>query len=255
MKKSILIPVILLAAVLLYLANAHSGDLPKLKPGFYLPPGKEKSVAENKSGREVLKHVRVAGIDYAIPVGYFRPPVELYIDQVAISLGVMKNDFSMLPENTETVFKKGFGNEWVPILTTTTIGPRTVNSFAEITMKRRGRNTVLREEYGLDLMYSPEGKSPDHGEMYIYKHGDEILTFIRCSKPQDANSVSVCTHHFDDNYIKYQLSYQKEYGLKEWRDLEQKTQALFKQFRQNAEELGLKDVAIDPSLVHPLVHE
>jgi hypothetical protein len=181
--------------------------------------------------------------------------MEVYIDQVNIYVGVMKDDFSMLPEKTDPVFKKGLGNDWVPILTTTPVGTRTVKSFAEHTMGWMGRNTLLREEHGLSLMYSPENKSPDHGETYIYKQNNEIVTFIVCRKPHGKNSVSICSHLFDDGYIKFKLSYQKDFALKEWRDLEKKTRAIFMQFRKNAEELKLKDVRIDPSLVHPLVPE
>lgn len=218
---------------------------------------REDTLKNREDAYTITKHVRVSGVDYDIPTGYFRS--KGYTEAKSIYLNIMWPDFSPLPRSERYIFRKGQQEQIIRLTASAPMTMISLEKVAQMYKKTTHRTILAGHQFDLEFYDLFDRKEIGQGELHIGRdENDQIIAVLNCGddyftingKPSKNNPS--CTHYFNDRQLTYKITYAKLY-LKDWKEIQQKTQALFKEFREQAKQKGLDKVQIPVNLVDPSI--
>jgi hypothetical protein len=211
---------------------------------------------------KITKHVRVNGVDYDIPRGYFRVFVPKYEQAIEIYLITMRPNLTILPKSERELFEEKKADEIVAILASDptrinnpTRDPKKGPDFdraVEQDKKLTHHTELVGYEFGLEVYGLPPSRKNQTwgGIPYVRRENGKVTTAIRCGEKEYA----LCQHFFYDGYLTYDISYAKS-RLKDWKETQNKVVDLFKGFRDRAKGKQLDKIVIPESLVDPMYYD
>ncbi len=223
-------------------------------------PQEVSSLVSQKTGKDpysITKHVRMNGTDYDIPVGYFAVMVPSYTQDTEIYLLVFRPDFTILPGSEMDVFNHGKEGRVLRILAHDPAGYKTPAQIAPSSMGLTGRSIPTgKKVFNLDTYDFTSGVlHGKNGEPFTHSEEGDIKTLLDCHE-YDPTSPSrgdpTCQHYFSDGYLIYDTWYSRK-DMKDWKEIEDKTKALFAGFREKAKEEHLDKAQIPPDRISPTV--
>lgn len=195
------------------------------------------------------KHVRVAGADYDIPIGYFARRIPYYIESTDIYLKVFWPDFIVQPMSNAELMKQGKRDYVLRILAHDPRYIKDMDRLGESSFRITSYSSQITGTlFGLDTYtFDPAGVR-DHGEPFTRQENGHYVTIIRCAndvlKGESSEFPRICTHYFTDGYLLYQISYMNKPYLGHWQEIETKTKALFADFRKAAKDKRYDQVIV-----------
>lgn len=231
-------------------------DLPYLIYRTFNPLSPAEQVAQTgiKDPYLLTKHVRVAGVDYDIPMAYFRRMVPSYTLDTQIYLDVHRPDFGILPMNENRMWEQGKSEDMLRILSHDPAGHLSPTKMLPHRIEATGR-TIINDKtlFGLSVYLLPEDAiDKKMGRLYTLSKDGLILTLIACSDKTSQISIERCTHFFTDGFLIHQTSYRYT-RLSEWRDVEQGICSLFSRFRADAKKKNYGTTVIPDDKIAPQV--
>jgi len=204
----------------------------------------------------LTKHVRIGSADYDIPMGYFIRAVPFYTQDINTYLAIHRPDFGILPMNENRMWERGKSEDVVRMLSRDRGASISVSEMLPHRIKKTRRSVLDREKlFGLDVYILPSGVVDEQmGRLYTYSENGRVVTLIECSQKIDNTSLERCTHFFSDGFLVHHTSYRYSV-LSEWRDVQQRTCALFDTFRARAKEKNYAAAVIPEDKISPHVLE
>lgn len=185
------------------------------------------------------KHIRVGEVDYDIPAEFkglgFTKDLSIY------DVKVMMPDFTPLQRSEKYLRRHGMNKQIVRLVAHDPAKRANLEKMAKgigVTNKHAGK------KFGLEFY-----KQVDDRKLYIGRDGKKrITTVMHCG--EETNPNAGCNHYFTDGQLNYDAYYSLVY-LQDWQMTEEKTRALFEQFRVRAKEKGLDRVEIPDKDINP----
>lgn len=207
-----------------------------------------------KDPYKITKHVRVSGVDYDIPVGYFADMVPYATEDLNIYLIVMRPDFTILPKSESKLWHEGRQGEVLRILADDPKHIKNMDYKAKFIFKQTGYSTPSKKVFGLQSYSLSTGeKERWRGEPYTSMEEGKYKTVIECTNDSSIK-YPMCAHYFTDGYLRYKINYRAQY-LENWKEIEEKTSALFKKFRIAAKNKQFDKVVIQSERIDRLLAE
>lgn len=205
-----------------------------------------------KDPYKITKHVRVSGVDYDIPAGYFADMVPYATESLNIYLIVMKPDFIILPKSESKLWHEGLQDQVLRILAHDPKHIKNMDDWAEVFFQQTGHTTPSKKVFGLQSYSLSVGeKERWSGEPYTERKDGRYVTVIQCTNASFIKNPG-CAHYFTDGYLRYEINYRAQY-LENWKEIEEKTSALFKKFRIAAKNKQFDKVVIQPERIDRLL--
>jgi len=206
------------------------------------------------------KHVRINGVDYAIPLGYFWLKVPVYTQSTGFGFTAILPDLAILPVSERRLYEeKRYDNVIRMLANDPTLiwnperdpkkGPD-LEKAAEFSMEQTHHRALIDHQFGLEVYGLAKGERAAWKESdvpLIHRENGKIATVISCGQ-------RLCAHSFYDGYLTYQLSY-FAVNLRDWKKIQDKVSQLFRGFRERAAQLKLDKVRIPEKLIDPMYYD
>lgn len=225
---------------------------------IYAPPVDPSKVHKYReaAGKSTTKHIRIDGVDYDIPIGYFSRYVPSYTEVSGVLLWTLYPEFGV-PNVTRTdVFHSDRRFDETRLLAKAKIhNPGRLQKALDHHLEKSPYMPSDIEMYGLLTFSLPEGIYNEGDIPFVQRDSNENLTtYIRCSvdtiQGYKGKRFPQCVHHFESDNLFLQASYNKKH-LPNWKRIEDSWQALIKSFQKSAEQQNRINKIILPSQVDP----